>query len=150
MERAVVSVGVQKLVAPRQGSANTASAQRVVHARSDVDRAFVVEHSYFGALSRRYALNRVLLSKLGDRGGLCPSAFVELAIDDDRSRCRSGCRIWQRCGGGLTGRGCLRAHIGATDEQNERGRGDQADLVGATRGNEARVRMRSGPTDKRF
>src|SRR5258706_6029421 len=119
MERAVVSVGVQKLVAPRQGSANTASAQRVVHARSDVDRAFVVEHSYFGALSRRYALNWVLLSKLGDRSSLCPSAFVELAIDDDRSRCRSGCRILQRCGCALPGWGCLCAHTCASDRQNE-------------------------------
>src|ERR1700704_5480089 len=107
MKRAFVSIRIEKLIAPRQRSANAARAQRVIHARSDVDRALVVEDSHFGSLGRRYAFNRVLLPKLGNRGGLRPRAFIELAIDDDRSRYRRGCRIRQRCGSGLRRRGGL-------------------------------------------
>src|SRR6266403_2651267 len=85
IERAVVSVRVEKLVAPRKGSANTTSAQRVVHARADVDRALVIEDSHFGSLGRRDAFNRVLLPKLGNWSSLRPRALIELAIDGDRS-----------------------------------------------------------------
>ena len=86
IERAVVSIRVEKLVAPRNGRVNTAAAEAVVHARTDVDRALVVKNSYFGPLAGRRAFARLLLPEISDGCRARPCCFVELAVDADRAR----------------------------------------------------------------
>ena len=106
IERAVVAVGVEELITPRNGSAYSTNTERVVHARSDVNRPFIIENSYFGALARRCAFMRLLLTKIRDRCRFRPRCLIEVAVDSDGSCQRCGSRDRQARRACLN---CLRA-----------------------------------------
>src|SRR4029079_7601595 len=95
---------IQQLIAPGEHGFDSARAERVIHARGDIDGGFVVDEAQLGALTRRLAFVRHHLSQLGNRSRAGPSRIVDLSVDDDGSLSRRGVSYRARI---VLGSGCL-------------------------------------------
>jgi len=83
VERAVVAIARQQLIATRERRADTSRPHRLRHLRPDVDRLVVVEDPDLGGQRGRIALARLRLPELRDRRGSAPCLLIELAVDSD-------------------------------------------------------------------
>src|SRR5204862_4107837 len=85
VEGAVVTVGIEELIAPRYRCTNPACTEAVEHSRADVQSALVEQYAHFGALARWRSFVWLLLPEIRDRSRSRPCRFVQLAVDVDRS-----------------------------------------------------------------
>ncbi len=83
-------VGVGVPVAPDEPAHDPGRAQRVVHARADVDRLAIVQEPHLGALRRGLSGVGLRLPKPGRRRRRAPRRLVEAAVDRQRARPRGG------------------------------------------------------------
>ena len=57
----------------------------VVHPRTDVDRAAVIDHPDVHLLGRSCAFGGFLLDEVRDRHGFAPGRVIEVAVEADRA-----------------------------------------------------------------
>ena len=83
VERSVVPVGGEQLVAPRERRADACPAQRLAHAGAHVEGVVVVEDADLGRERRGRPLARTVLPELGDRRRRGPGGLVQPPIHHD-------------------------------------------------------------------
>ena len=83
IERPVVAVRIEQLIAARERRVHAARALRLGHARADVDRLIIVEQPNLRGHRRRRALLRLVLPQPRDRRRGAPRRVVEASIDVD-------------------------------------------------------------------